>query len=145
MELAILAAGTDAPVRTHETTPFAIISVDWQGNLSTFSPELLGLRSDRYGDFVLGNVATDSLAAVAASPRLAAIHHDIAAGVERCRETCPYFRFCGGGAPVNKLCETGSFTATETLFCRLNRQALLDVVLHRMARPGASATLPIPA
>jgi uncharacterized protein len=145
MELAILAAGTDAPVHTHETTPFAIVSVDWQGNLSTFSPELLGLQSDRYGDFVLGNVATDSLAVLAASPRLAAIHRDIAVGVERCWQTCAYFRFCGGGAPVNKLCETGSFAATETLFCRLNRQALLDVVLHRMSRPQAAATSPMPA
>ena len=145
MELAILAAGTEAPVHTHETTPFAIVSVDWQGNLSTFSPELLGLRSERYGDFVLGNVASDSLAVVAASPRLTAIHRDIAAGVERCRETCAYFRFCGGGAPVNKLCETGSFAAAETLFCRLNRQALLDVVLQRMSRPRVDATSPMPA
>jgi len=145
MQWAIVAAGDDAGVRTHETTPFAIVSVDWQGNLGTFSPELLGLGSDRYGGFTLGNVATDSLAAMAASPRLAAIRRDIEEGVERCRRSCAYFRFCGGGAPVNKLCETGSFAATETMFCRLNRQALLDVVLDRLERPRPaprSAALP---
>src|SRR5262249_4961969 len=112
MQGAIVAPGTDPPVRTHETTPVGIVSRAWQGNLGTFSPELLGLRSDRYGAFTLGNVITDSLAAMAASPRLSAIRRDIEDGVEQCRRTCAYFRFCGGGAPVNKLCETGSFAAT---------------------------------
>ncbi len=145
MTRAILLGGAPAPVRTHETTPFAIVSVDCDGNLSTFSPELLGLRSDRYGDFTLGNVHTDSLESMLASPRFAALRRDIAAGVERCRRTCPYFRFCGGGAPVNKLSETGSFDATETLFCRLSRQAMLEVVLDRLGRPSPSAPHPLPA
>ena len=30
---------------------------------------------------------------------------------------CPYFLFCGGGAPANKYFENGSFDSTETLFC----------------------------
>jgi uncharacterized protein len=131
--------GGGAPPRTQETTPFAILSVDYQGNFSSFSPELLGLSSERYGDFLLGNVASDSLAAAARSPRFAAIHGDIAAGVERCRRECAYFRFCGGGAPVNKYCENGSFASTETLFCRLNRQARLDVLLDKLARPPLAA------
>jgi uncharacterized protein len=42
--------------------PFTVISVDWKGNFSTFSPELLGSASVKYGDFILGNVTTDSLA-----------------------------------------------------------------------------------
>jgi uncharacterized protein len=127
--------GGGAPPRTQETTPFAILSVDYRGNFSSFSPELLGLGSPHYGDFFLGNVASDSLAAAARGPRFAAIHRDIAAGVERCRRECAYFLFCGGGAPVNKYCENGSFVSTETLFCRLNRQARLDVLLDKLARP----------
>jgi uncharacterized protein len=137
MTRAILAAEPDAAVWTQETTPFAIVSVDWRGNVSTFSPELLGLVHDRYGDFTMGNVCTDSIETILASPRFAALRDDIAAGVERCRQTCAYFRFCGGGAPVNKLSENGSFASTETLFCRLNRQAMLDVVLDQIP-PSAS-------
>jgi uncharacterized protein len=141
MIAAILARG-QTPPRTQETAPFAILSVDCQGNFSSFSPELLGLESPHYGDFLLGNVATDSLASAALSPRFAAIHRDIAAGVAQCQRDCPYFLFCGGGAPVNKYCENGSFASTETLFCRLNRQATLDVLLDKleggwMAAPGA--------
>ena len=31
--------------QNQENTPLRIISVDWAGNFSTFSPELLGVRS----------------------------------------------------------------------------------------------------
>ncbi len=143
MLAAILAQG-QAPPRTQETAPFAILSVDCQGNFSSFSPELLGLGSPHYGDFLLGNVATDSLASAARAPRFAAIHRDIVAGVAQCRRECPYFLFCGGGAPVNKYCENGSFASTETLFCRLNRQAILDVLLDKLERRliAAPATAP---
>jgi len=33
--------------------PFAIVTVDWEGNFSTFSPELLGQKSDDYGNFII--------------------------------------------------------------------------------------------
>ncbi len=129
---AILQGGSHRLLRTQETAPFAIVSVDWEGNFSSFSPELLGLRNAQYGDFVLGNVETDSLATAAASPHFAALYRDIAAGVEKCRQSCAYFGFCGGGVPVNKYCENGSFDSTETLFCRLNRKAMVEVMLDKL-------------
>jgi uncharacterized protein len=139
-------ARSDGP-RTHETTPLAIVSVDCHGNFSTFSPELLGLESERYGGFALGNVLDDGFLDALATPRFRAIHNDIEAGIGRCRESCSYFGFCGGGAPVNKYFENGSFDSTETLFCRLNRQTLLDVVLNKLeqgAAPLARSTSPSP-
>jgi uncharacterized protein len=127
--------------RRQEAAPLAILSIDCDGNFSTFSPELLGLPSARYGGFALGNVARDDFRAAAATPRFRAMAADIAAGVRRCRETCPYFPYCGGGAPANKYFENGSFDSTETLFCRLNHQAVLDVVLGGLER----RELPVPA
>jgi uncharacterized protein len=138
---AIVQDGGWNPGRTQETNPFSIISVDWRGNFSTFSPELLGLSSEHYGDFALGNVALIDFATAPATPKFQAIHADITLGVRRCEETCSYFSMCGGGAPVNKYFENGSFVSTETLFCRLNRQTLLDVVLDKLER-GASSYLP---
>ena len=41
--------------------PFSILSVDWEGNFSTFDPELLSVASDRYGSFNLGNLKDLSL------------------------------------------------------------------------------------
>jgi len=131
---AILHGNTETLPPMQETTPFAIISVDYEGNFSSFSPELLGLRSAHYGDFTLGNVQTDALAAVTHSLRFTALYTDITAGIKKCRQECSYFGFCGGGAPANKYFENGSFASTETLFCRLTRKALLDVVLEKVGR-----------
>ncbi|MFO0877972.1 MAG: cyclophane-forming radical SAM/SPASM peptide maturase GrrM/OscB [Gemmataceae bacterium] len=118
--------------RTQENRPWAIVNVDCEGNFSTYSPELLGLESPRHGSFALGNIARDSLESVIAQERFQALEREIAEGVERCRQTCPYFAFCGGGAPGNKFFEAGTFAATETLFCRLHKQVCLDVTLARL-------------
>ncbi|MGL4552992.1 MAG: cyclophane-forming radical SAM/SPASM peptide maturase GrrM/OscB [Gemmataceae bacterium] len=125
--------------RTQENRPWGIVNVDWEGNFSTYSPELLGLPSPRHGGFALGHVARDSLASVVATERFARIEEEIARGVEMCRASCDYFAFCGGGAPANKHFENGTFASTETLFCRLHKQVCLDVAvgwLEQNAVPG---------
>jgi uncharacterized protein len=109
--------------------PFAVTSMDWAGNISTFSPELLGLKNKQYGDFILGNVNRDRLVDLESSPRLQRMHADIQAGVALCRERCQYFSVCGGGEPVNKLAENGSFISTETAFCRLTKMRATDLIL----------------
>ena len=123
--------------RTQESRPFAIVNVDCEGNFSTYSPELLGLSSPRHGSFALGNVATDSLESVLASPRFLALDDEIRRGVEMCQETCRYFAFCGGGPPGNKYFENGNFASTETLFCRLHKKATLDVALDKLEQMKA--------
>lgn len=117
--------GCDNP----QVEAFRILCVDTEGNVSTFSPELLGMRNERYADFLIGNVFDESLQAMAQGVRVRKLAHDIGAGVQACRQECPYFRFCGGGAPANKLFETGRFDSTETLYCRLMKKAVLDTVL----------------
>jgi uncharacterized protein len=109
--------------------PFAITSMDWAGNVSTFSPELLGLKNAEYGDFLLGNINRDRLVDMARSPTFARMAGDIAAGVELCRQSCEYFSVCGGGEPVNKLAENGSFISSETTYCRMTKQRVTDLVL----------------
>jgi uncharacterized protein len=120
--------------RTQENKPWAIVNVDCDGHFSTYSPELLGLSSPRYGNFALGYVASDSLGDVIATERFQAMEADISRGVDKCRESCRYFAFCGGGPPANKYFENGTFASTETLFCRLHKQACLDVALDRLER-----------
>jgi uncharacterized protein len=134
--------------------PFAITSMDWAGRISTFSPELLGQKSARYGDFVLGDINRDRLVDLADAPALRAMADDIAAGVAMCRERCAYFSVCGGGEPVNKLAENGSFASTETKFCRLTKMRGTDLVLDALdrlepdallkARPASGAVQPEP-
>jgi uncharacterized protein len=135
MLAAVLYGGDDRTTPPQEVAPYAIISVDCQGNFSTFSPELLGLESKVYDGFAIGNVMRDSLVQATESPRFQAMARDVAAGVAKCKASCSYFDFCGGGAPANKYFENGSFDSTETLFCRLHRQALADVVMEKARRP----------
>ncbi len=120
-------------MKNHLTDPFSCIAVDCDGRMSTFSPELLGLRDRRHGDFVFGSVLTDGIDDMARSAKFAVVAAEIASGVDACRNGCSYFPVCGGGSPSNKLSEHGSFAATETLYCRLTVKSLTDLVLEKLA------------
>jgi uncharacterized protein len=120
--------------------PFAITSMDWAGNISTFSPELLGLKSAQYGDFLLGNINRDRLVDLPRRANFARMVEDIEAGVAMCRESCEYFSVCGGGEPVNKLAENGTFISTETTYCRLTKMRATDLVLDALERVQPSVS-----
>ncbi len=115
--------------RNDQVMPFGIISVDCDGNFSTFSPELLGMKSATYEDFSFGNVVTGDFQEIVENEKFRHVLADIQAGVRLCSETCEYYAFCGGGAPANKYYENGSFATAETMFCRYTIKMPLDIVL----------------
>jgi uncharacterized protein len=132
-----------------QVEPFGMLNIDCLGNVSSFSPELLGLKHDQYADFIIGNVLTDTLDQMRGSAAMVAMTRDIAAGVERCRGSCEYFSVCGGGAPVNKLAENGSFCSTRTSFCELTQMVPIDLILEAfdslqgsMTAEGLSTLIP---
>ncbi len=114
---------------TDMNKPFAIVNVDYQGNFSTFDPELLSVNTKDYGKFILGNVLRDSLESVCHSEKFQQIYQDINAGVKLCADSCSYFGICGGGAGSNKYWENGSFNSSETQACRYRIKILTDVVV----------------
>lgn len=132
-----------AAVPDEQNSPFAIVSIGHDGTISTFSPELLGARHARFGHFAFGNVAENRLEDIEDADLFRTISAEIRRGVRACERTCRYFRWCGGGAPANKLFETGRFDTTETMHCRLSRQAVLDEVIAgveaRVGRPEMSS------
>ncbi len=138
-------------VRNAQVEPFGMMNVDCHGNVSSFSPEMLGLKNGDYGDFIVGNIHTDSLEDMRRSRTMSMMARDIAAGVAACRKECEYFSVCGGGAPVNKLAENGSFTGTRTAFCSLTQMVPIDIILDAFDRlesgvngadPGAPGAIP---
>jgi uncharacterized protein len=133
---------TDAPFVNQLVEPFAITSMDWAGNISTFSPELLGLKNAQYGDFLLGNIHRDKLVNLPQRPNFAKMLKDITTGVAMCRRHCEYFSVCGGGEPVNKLAENGSFASTETTYCRMTKMRATDLVLDALERLQPSTSDP---
>lgn len=117
------------PLSNQLVEPFAVTSMDWAGNISTFSPELLGLKNDEYHDFLLGNINHDALIDLPHRVSLTRMLEDIQAGVRMCQQTCQYFSVCGGGEPVNKLAENGTFASAETKYCRVAKMQAADLVL----------------
>jgi uncharacterized protein len=122
------------PIFGLENAPAAILSFDHQGNVSTFASELLTTTHPRYGDFLLGNIFEGTLEELLSRQKLVAMNAEVQSGVARCKESCGYFAFCGGGSPVNKLSENGTFDSTETMQCKLRIQATMDVMLEYLER-----------
>jgi uncharacterized protein len=92
------------------------------------------LKNPAYEDFLLGNINRDRLIDLPRRPNFARMLADIRTGVEMCRSRCEYFSVCGGGEPVNKLAENGSFATTETTYCRLTKMQATDLVLDALER-----------
>ncbi|MEN3385177.1 MAG: uncharacterized protein V7608_5221 [Hyphomicrobiales bacterium] len=112
-----------------QVTPFGIITIGVDGDVFTFSPELVGYSATEFPTFAIGNVLRQSFEELSASPVLARLTEHVREGVDLCRSQCAYFRLCGGGAPSNKLFENGTFASTETLYCRLTKKRVADFAL----------------
>jgi len=118
--------------QTDMNAPFVIVSIDHQGNFSTFDPELLSVESDLYGRFLLGNVLTDTFESVCYTEKFKKIYQDMTAGIKLCRDSCQYFGLCGGGAGSNKYWENGTFNSAVTMACTYRNQIITDVVLGQL-------------
>lgn len=135
----------EAILRNEQVTPFGMVNVTCDGDVSSFSPELLGLKNATYGDFIIGNVHTHSLEQMWASEPMQLMTYDIARGVAACRRTCEYFSVCGGGAPINKLTENGSFATDRTRFCELTQMVPTDLILDALERIDPIVQPPVTA
>lgn len=118
-----------------EHTVGRIITISREGEVFSWSPELASGLPGNAAHFSLGNVySCESIDELLDGDRAAAIQAEILRGIERCQRTCKYFFVCGGGSPANKFYENGGFDSTDTVRCRLQVQALTDVILeHSLA------------
>jgi uncharacterized protein len=131
-----LATGTDNPYNT-TNKPLRILNIDAKGNFSTFCPELVAATSQKYGDFVMGNILTDGLADIARNQVFQLVHREIEEGLALCKKTCSYWNYCGGGSPSNKFFEHGRFDVAETTTCRIHKKATVDVLVDYLEQKMA--------
>jgi uncharacterized protein len=127
--LSSLVAGV--PEDNDQVVPLRILNIAHNGDISTFSPELLALEPEARQRFIFGNVhRCGGLRDILSDHRFISAYQEIRHGVENCANECEYFQYCGGGAPVNKLSEKGSLEATETTYCAFTKKAWVDVCLQ---------------
>ena len=124
----------EALCRNPQTEPLAMLNIDRFGHVSTYSPELLGYKNAEFNDFIIGDIRKSSLREIYADCLASKLHAAIGKGVKKCEQECGYYRICGGGAPVNKLFEAGTFEATQTGYCRLTQMVPTDIILDAIDR-----------
>jgi uncharacterized protein len=117
-----------------QTTPYKIISIDVNGNFSTFSPELLNAKSKEHTNFSFGNVYFDNLIDALKTSKFNSVYSEILNGVKKCKSECDYFTVCGGGTPSNKYSENGSFNSTVTNHCKFKFQGVFDVFFSNIEK-----------
>ena len=121
------------PLWNEQVEPWSTVTVDVDGNIGTFSPELLEMRSARYRNYCAGSI-TDQNLDRELSGVFGVLAGEVEAGRDTCRRHCKYYSVCGGGAPVNKIAEHGTANAAETVYCALTTQAAADALALYVAR-----------
>ncbi len=137
----LIMRGDDRPPPNQQAEPLRILSVDVHGRLSTFSPELLGMPHPGHGGFLFADLRQGGPERLLENAAFRGVRSAIEKGRHACARSCAFYRWCGGGAPANKLFETGTFESTETLYCRLVEQAPLLAVLQSL-EAGAACKSP---
>jgi len=124
----VLVAGE--PADNEQVRPWDVVSVATNGDVTSFSPDFMELRSPAHNDFCFGNILEKDFEDLVEDAFYRRAADEIRAGVELCRSTCRYFGVCGGGSPSNKMSENKSLVSAETLFCRLSVQATADALVE---------------
>jgi uncharacterized protein len=116
-----------------DTQPLAIVTVQVNGDMSTFSPEFAGARASDLNQFILANINdVSSIDELAQAPRFTRLASEAATSVAMCRQSCGFFALCGGEFLSNKFSENGTLLSTETQTCRLHRQVLTTALLDKL-------------
>ncbi|MEX2577694.1 MAG: cyclophane-forming radical SAM/SPASM peptide maturase GrrM/OscB [Verrucomicrobiales bacterium] len=124
----------DGDYYNQEADPFGMINVDCFGNFSSFSPELLGQPTEKYGSFSFGNLLSGTVFDATRNESFQRVLADIEEGNRKCAETCEFFEYCGGASPSNKYYENGTFDSTETHQCRATVQMPMEIILADMEK-----------
>lgn len=109
-----------------------IPTISCNGDVVFLSPEFAGVQSEQHRNFIVGNINQSMLSSITETLPKTLYYQDFVKGVQKCRDSCEYFSFCGGGQASNKFFEHGRIDITETAYCRNTKQRLVDAVLTVM-------------
>jgi uncharacterized protein len=140
-EFVDFASALSAPPNSHfidgTNQPLDVITVSYEGHVSTFSPELIGSYSEPYNNFIFGNINSNDFFDILKDRFFLQANIAIREGTEDCRRHCSYWEFCGGGSPSNRFFETGRLNASQTKACRALKQIPTKACLDFFRRKAA--------
>lgn len=131
-------ADADYVRRPDEVSEFGITTIHKSGDVSAYSPEFAGAKSDVYADFVIGNVIRDSFDAMYESQAFCRIRQAINTHTLNCQRSCYLFDLCGASYVSNVYFETGGFDQPESSACQFLRHDVADLILERLGSPSHS-------
>lgn len=116
-----------------------IPTIAHNGDTVILSPELLGIRSADYSDFLIGNMLHESLPTMIGKAHTLRQVAEFESALRSCAATCEFWQFCSGAQAGNRFFELGTFDATETAYCRNSKQALVRSALTHLTTKGTPA------
>ncbi|WP_109507575.1 cyclophane-forming radical SAM peptide maturase AmcB [Nocardioides speluncae] len=131
--------GSAAAAETHVVFD-PIPTVAYNGQAVLLSPELLGIDDPNYGDFVAGNVLSQSLPAMLVASHSLRYVREFDQALRDCAASCDFYSFCRGAQAGNRYFELGTFAATETRYCRTTKQALVRAASDVLVREEVKTT-----
>jgi sulfatase maturation enzyme AslB (radical SAM superfamily) len=120
--------------------PFRNLTVGVNGDFTIFAGELLFREDD---DYVFGNVIDGPLLDCLQGEKFLRVSQEMLNGARRCAANCPNYKECGSFFVSQKLAETGSFDAEETLACRLEIKTFFAALDDLLDGGGAEAAAPV--
>lgn len=114
-----------------EIPPLNMLTIQKNGDITTYCPEFAGAKSVEYNNFVIGNILTDELYNLHTSPWFVKLANDVKKSIEMCASSCRYFDLCGSAPISNKYSENKTLLSTETVSCKLTYQVMPDVFIEK--------------
>jgi uncharacterized protein len=80
-----------------EVKALKIVTIQKNGDISTFCPELAGGTKNNQFEFIIGNILNiHELEEVATNENFLRINRSVTVGTQKCKSSCKYFKLCGG-------------------------------------------------
>jgi uncharacterized protein len=127
--LRLLSDSSQRNIGSDQVKPLKIVAVSSEGDVVTFSPELITGSVEDRARFVIGNIRElEDFGDLVNSSTLDGLAREVKAGVDKCNKECLHFAICGGGSVSSKYFENGSVNSSETAYCRVHKKLMFDCI-----------------
>jgi uncharacterized protein len=115
-----------------------IPTVAANGNVVIISPELAGISSTTYDDFLAGNVLEKDILSIISSGHELRYVQEYLRALDTCEVKCPFYGFCLGSQAAPRYFEHGNFASPETQTCQVTEQALIQALAATATKENAA-------